>query len=155
MRFAMTFLLASGAFPNGGAIPKRYAQEGENKSPPLRWEGAPAGTKSFALIVEDPDAPAGTYRHWAIYNLDARADHLPEGVSAGEFAQAINDSGNASYDGPRPPKGHGPHHYHFRLAALDVPVLKIDTGSKASELWRAAEPHILDEAEFVGTYETS
>lgn len=151
----MTFSLVSGAFSNGGAIPKRYAQEGANKSPPLRWEGAPASTRSFALVVEDPDAPAGTYRHWAIYNIASDADHLPEGVSAGEFAQAINDGGHAGYDGPRPPKGHGPHHYYFRLAALDVPTLEIDADSKVAELWRAAEPHILAEAEFVGTYETS
>lgn len=151
----MTFSLASGAFSNGGAIPRRYAQEGENKSPPLHWEGAPADTKSFALIVEDPDAPSGTYRHWAIYNIGADADHLPEGVSAGEFAQAVNDAGHAGYDGPRPPKGHGSHHYHFLLAALDVPSLEVDNESEAVELWQAVKPHILAETEFVGTYETT
>ena len=81
----MTFSLASGAFPNGAAMPKRFAQEGENQSPPLFWQGAPEETQSFALIVEDPDAPSGTRRHWAIYNIDAAANHLPEGVSAEIF----------------------------------------------------------------------
>ena len=136
-------------------MPKRYAQEGENLSPPLRWEDAPEETKSFALIVEDPDAPSGTCRHLAIYNIDAGANDLPEGVSAGEFAQARNYAGRARYDGPKPPKGHGPHHYHFRLAALDVPSLEVRYDANALELWRAAEPHILAEAEFVGTYETT
>jgi len=89
----MTFSLASGAFPNGAAMPKRFAQEGENQSPPLFWQGAPENTQSFALIVEDPDAPSGTRRHWAIYNIDAAANHLPEGVSAGDFSQALNDAG--------------------------------------------------------------
>ena len=151
----MAFKLSSGAFRNGEAMPKRYAQEGENLSPPLRWEDAPEETKSFALIVEDPDAPSGTCRHWAIYNIDAGANNLPEGVSAGEFAQARNYAGRARYDGPKPPKGHGPHHYHFRLAALDVPSLEVRNDANALELWRAAEPHILAEAEFVGTYETT
>jgi Raf kinase inhibitor-like YbhB/YbcL family protein len=151
----MTFSLASGAFPNGAAMPKRFAQEGENQSPPLFWQGAPENTQSFALIVEDPDAPSGTRRHWAIYNIDAAANHLPEGVSAGDFSQALNDAGHAFYDGPKPPKGHGPHHYHFRLAALDVASLQVQNNATAVELWRAAEPHILAEAEFVGIYETT
>jgi Raf kinase inhibitor-like YbhB/YbcL family protein len=136
-------------------MPKRYSQHGENLSPPLRWEDAPEETMSFALIVEDPDAPSGTCRHWAVYNIDAGANHLPEGVSAGEFPQALNYAGHARYDGPKPPKGHGLHHYHFRLAALDVPSLKVRNDANAVEVWRAAEPHVLAEAELVGTYETT
>ena len=151
----MAFRLSNGAFRNGEATPKRYTQEGENLSPPLRWEDAPDETKSFALIVEDPDAPSGTCRHWAVYNIDAGANNLPEGVSAGEFAQARNYAGRARYDGPKPPKGHGPHHYHFRLAAVDVPSLEVRNDANALELWRAAESHILAEAEFIGTYETT
>jgi phosphatidylethanolamine-binding protein (PEBP) family uncharacterized protein len=81
-------------------------------------------------------------------------NHLPKGVSERQFTLALNDAGRARYDGPKPPKGHGSHHYHFRLAALDVSSLKVQNGCSAVDLWRAAEPHILAEVEFVGTYET-
>ena len=151
----MSLNIESPAFARNAPIPDQFARQGANVSPRLEWRGAPLDTRSFALIVEDPDAPSGTCRHWAIYNIDAGANHLPEGVSAGEFAQAGNYAGRARYDGPKPPKGHGPHHYHFRLAALDVPSLEVRNDANALELWRAAEPHVLAEAEFVGTYETA
>ena len=96
-----------------------------------------------------PRVPVATGRFTISMN------NLPEGVSAGEFAQARNYAGRARYDGPKPPKGHGPHHYHFRLAALDVPSLEVRNDANALELWRAAESHILAEAEFIGTYETT
>ena len=151
----MAFRLSSGAFRNGAAMPKRHAHEGENLSPPLRWEDAPEETKSFALIVEDPDAPSGTCRHWAIYNIDAGANDLPEGVLPENSRRPATTPGRARYDGPKPPKGHRAHRNHFRLAALDVPSLEVRYDASTLELWRAAEPHILAEAEFVGTYETT
>lgn len=153
----MTFVLESPAFKNGEPIPDRYARKGDNVSPPLRWSGAPPGTLSFALFVEDPDAPSGTFRHWALYNIAGERDHLPEGADADEkehFGHGVNDFGNPRYDGPQPPKGHGVHHYHFRLAALDVPNLNLPLTASIDDIWKAVRPHVIAEAELVGTYET-
>jgi Raf kinase inhibitor-like YbhB/YbcL family protein len=100
------------------------------------------------LVVEDPDAPSG-------YDIPLERTSLPEGATSSlELAgQGVNDFGNAHYDGPQPPKGHGAHHYHFRLAAVDVPKLDLPSGAKAEQVWRVARPHIVAEAELVGTYE--
>jgi Raf kinase inhibitor-like YbhB/YbcL family protein len=153
----MTFELMSPAFRPGGHIPRKYTRDGENLSPPLEWHDAPAGTKSFALIVEDPDAPGGMFRHWALYNIDAHRERLPEGVGNGSKSQhigmGVNDFGHSHYDGPQPPKGHGPHHYHFKLAALDVETLSQAAKASVEEVWQAARPHILAQTEIVGTYE--
>ncbi len=108
------------------------------------------------LIVEDPDAPSGTFRHWAVYNITSLEVSLPEGASGqnrGEARQGVNGFGNARYDGPQPPKGHGPHHYHFRLAALDVPKLNLPASAKVEDVGTKAQPHIIAEAEVVGVYE--
>jgi Raf kinase inhibitor-like YbhB/YbcL family protein len=152
----MAFLLKSLAFTDGQAIPAKYTCDGENVSPPLQWPGAPAGTQSFILIVEDPNAPSGVFRHWAVYDIPADRTALPEGAGQGtrvvQLSQGVNDFGHAGYDGPCPPSGHGTHHYHFRLAALDTPRLVLPPKAKVAEIWRAAEPHILAEAELVGTY---
>lgn len=151
----MTLHLKSAAFADGARIPDRHARKGENLSPALEWEGAPENTKSFALICEDPDAPSGTFRHWAVYGIGADRTRLPEGAAGdgGEFKQATNDFGAAQYDGPQPPPGHGTHHYHFRLAALDVDRLDLPIGATVKDVWNAARPHILEETEIVGTYE--
>jgi Raf kinase inhibitor-like YbhB/YbcL family protein len=152
----MAFTITSPAFNSGDVIPTRYTRDGENLSPPLEWREAPPETKSFLILVEDPDAPSGTFRHWAIYNLPDSETGLPEGASGqshGEAGEGVNGFGNARYDGPQPPKGHGPHHYHFRLAALDVPRLNVPTSAKAEDIWTKAQPHIVAEAEVVGTYE--
>ncbi|QCI65850.1 YbhB/YbcL family Raf kinase inhibitor-like protein [Phreatobacter stygius] len=155
----MAFMLESPAFPNGGSIPRKYAREGANLSPPLRWKEAPPETRSFALIVEDPDAPSGVFRHWAIYNIDRQRDQLPEGTTRGakteSLGHGVNDFGNAHYDGPQPPRGHGIHHYHFRLAALDVETLKLGEGARVDAVWARARPHIIAEAELIGTFESS
>ena len=152
----MAFVLKSPAFANGQAIPAQYTCDGENVSPPLQWSGAPAGTQSFVLLVEDPDAPSGVFRHWAVYNIPPERTALPEGpgqdARAVQLSQGINDFGHARYDGPCPPRGHGTHHYHFRLAALDTPRLALPPKATVAEIWRAAEPHILAEAELVRTY---
>jgi hypothetical protein len=152
----MALTLMSPAFADGAAIPKKYTRDGDNLSPPLKWTGAPDKTKSFALIVEDPDAPSGTYRHLAIYNIPADRDRLPESIDTGPdhtIRYGRNSFGNAGYDGPEPPRGHGLHHYHFRLGALDVPKLAIPTDLDAEEVWREAHKHIIEETELVGVYQ--
>jgi Raf kinase inhibitor-like YbhB/YbcL family protein len=152
----MAFVLSSPAFSTGQVIPAKYTCDGENLSPPLQWSGAPPGTRSFVLIIEDPDAPSGVFRHWAVYNLPPELTALPEGIgrqaSAETLHQGVNDFGHRRYDGPCPPPGHGTHHYHFRLAALDTPNLVVSPVAKVADIWRAAEPHILAQAELVGTY---
>ncbi len=138
-------------------IPDRFSRDGGNVSPPVQWRGAPSGTRSFALVVEDPDAPKGTFRHWAAYNIPAGTETLPEGVGSSKpdatMQMAVNDFGNRRYDGPQPPAGHGTHHYHFRLFALDVPQLRIPGNSGAQEVLEAARSHALAEADVVGTFE--
>lgn len=152
----MSLTLMSPAFAEGETIPKKYTQDGQNLSPPLKWTGAPPTTQSFALLVEDPDAPSGTFRHLAIYNIPADRDRLPESIDTGPdhaIRYGRNDYGNAGYDGPGPPRGHGLHHYHFRLGALDVPNLRIATDLEAGQVWREANKHMIEEAELVGVYE--
>ena len=148
----MTFSLSSSAFDEGAPIPTRYSGEGDDVSPALAWSDPPPGTKSFALIVEDPDAPSGTFRHWGIYNIGGDVRSLPEAASRG-FIGVANDFGDRNYRGPHPPRGHGVHHYHFRLAALDVDTLSLAPSAKVAELWRAVAPHLVAEASLVGTYQ--
>lgn len=151
----MPFALRSSAFHDGATIPSAYTRDGQNISPPMEWHGAPPQTRSFVLVVEDPDAPSGTFRHWAVYDIGPTMDGLPEGASstrAGEIGQGVNGFRHAHYDGPQPPRGDRPHHYHFRLAALDVPRLDVRKNAKAEDIWEAARPHIIAETELVGTY---
>jgi Raf kinase inhibitor-like YbhB/YbcL family protein len=151
----MPFALHSPAFQNGGAIPETYARDGDNKSPPLQWTDPPAEAKSFALIVEDPDAPSGVFRHWAVHSLGAEQRQLREDAGGGQNPsgrEGTNDFGETGYDGPQPPPGHGVHHYHFRLMALDVANLDVPAGAKAAVIEAAARPHVIAETEIVGTY---
>jgi len=149
-------VLDSPAFAPEHAIPAVYTCDGENLSPPLAWHDAPAGTRSFALIVDDPDAPSGTFRHWAIYNVAADATGLAAGVERGPAGQGlghgVNDFDHARYDGPCPPKGHGVHHYHFRLLALDVERLSLPGDASVVRVADAARGHVLAEAQLIGTY---
>ena len=150
----MALKLESPAFDNGQEIPDKYAKDGRNVSPPLQWSGAPEGTRSFALIVEDPDAPAGMFRHWAVYDIPGDREGLQEGEKPAGIGEGANDFGNLSYDGPQPPRGHGTHHYHFKLAALNIDHLRgVADDAPAEAVWDKAQKHILDEAELVGTYE--
>jgi Raf kinase inhibitor-like YbhB/YbcL family protein len=153
----MAMTLNSPAFTNGRRIPDRYSKDGENLSPPVEWDGAPADTLSYVLVVEDPDAPKGTFRHWAAYDIPAGEHGLAEGAGSRDpgiaIRMAVNDFGNQHYDGPRPPSGHGVHHYHFRLAALDVLELELAPNANAADVWSSARPHVLAETELVGTYE--
>jgi Raf kinase inhibitor-like YbhB/YbcL family protein len=151
----MSFTIHSPAFAEGGAIPRKYTRDGENLSPPLEWSDAPRGVRSFALICEDPDAPSGTFHHWAICNIAPEQHGLPEGVdastAAGDLAQ--NDFGNAAYDGPQPPRGHGLHHYHFKVVALDADQIDISPNDDVDEFWRAVQPHVIAQAETIGVYQ--
>lgn len=153
----MAFKLESPAFGEGERIPEKYSRDGENVSPPLMWKDAPPDTRSFAVVVEDPDAPRGLFRHWGVYDIDAGRSVLPEGTTSGArtetLGHGVNDFGNAHYDGPQPPRGHGVHHYHFRIAALDTDSLDLGPKAGVEEMWAQARGHVLAEAELVGTFE--
>ncbi len=162
------FTLSSPSFRNNQPMPAKHSCEGEDASPALKWEGAPAGTKSFALIVDDPDAPGGSWVHWVIYNVSVTGNELPESVyktesirwdkhstsadAVGAARQGINDFGNVGYGGPCPPRGHGVHHYHFRLYALDTD-LNLAPRVTRKQLESAMKGHILAQAELIGTYQ--
>ena len=148
----MVFVLTSPAFKNGAPIHEHYTCDGADASPPLSWSGAPAGTKSFALLCDDPDAPGGTWHHWAVYGIPASATNLPESYPPTKPGQAINDFGRPGYGGPCPPRGNGPHRYRFRLLALKVETLDFAKAPRCLEVEPKARPHILATAELVGTY---
>jgi Raf kinase inhibitor-like YbhB/YbcL family protein len=152
----MAFELKCPAFAAGQRIPVKYTADGQNLSPPLEWTDPPTGTTSFALIVEDPDAPNGMFRHWGLFNIKADQLDLPEGLDAARrdtYGTAINDFGEPGYGGPAPPRGHGVHHYHFILTALDVETLAPRRPAKVVDVWKAVEGHLLGRAELIGTYE--
>src|SRR3954471_728816 len=156
----MTMTLRSEAFEDGSTIPRRHTEDDEDLSPPLRWSGLPEGARELALIVDDPDAPrAEPWVHWVLYKIPADVQTLTEGLPqsptlAGRAGarQGKNSWGTDGYRGPAPPKGHGTHHYHFRLYALDAPLRAAQVLDKAG-LLRAMQGHVLAEAELVGTYE--
>jgi Raf kinase inhibitor-like YbhB/YbcL family protein len=151
----MSFTLKATAFPNGGVIPKKYTCDGADLSPALSWDDAPAGTQSLALIVDDPDAPMGTWTHWLIWNIPAKATLLPEDTPKMNLLdsgarQGGNDFKRIGYGGPCPPPGK-PHRYFFKLYALDA-RLEVKAGAVRSELEPALQPHILAQAQWMGTY---
>lgn len=152
----MPFLLISPAFPPGGEIPREYTCDGRDISPPLSWSGVPAGTASLVLVVADPDAPGGTFRHWAAYNIPPDMPGLPAGYRAGRPAagwrEARNDFGRTGYGGPCPPSGGGVHHYHFALMALSRSSLDLPSAAGAAEVLRVAAPYVIGRAELTGTY---
>jgi Raf kinase inhibitor-like YbhB/YbcL family protein len=141
--------ITSGAFDHGGSIPPRHSCEGENVSPPLSWAGVPDGTRSLALIVDDPDAPVGTFTHWLAWGIDPAAGGLADGEAAPR--EGRNGFGTVGYGGPCPPPGHGRHRYFFRLQALDV-ELDLEAGADREELERALGGHVLESAELIGRY---
>jgi Raf kinase inhibitor-like YbhB/YbcL family protein len=139
----------------GAEFPKRNTCQGEDVSPPLAWAGAPANTQSFALILDDPDAPVGTFTHWLVWNLPAATTELAENLPKtpqlpGGGAQGRNDFGKVGYGGPCPPPGK-PHRYYFRLFALDA-TLAVKPGAGRRELERALEGHILARGELMGRF---
>ena len=155
MGFALSDMrLTSPAFDDGGAIPTRHTGEAEDVSPALSWSDVPDGTKSFALICHDPDAPLvkpGAYGfvHWVLYGIRGDATELPEGYDA--YVQGVNDFGKAGYGGPMPPEGHGTHHYFFWLLALDNEP-DLPAGLEMWQLLNKIEPHVIGMNRLVGTY---
>jgi hypothetical protein len=145
-----SFTVTSTAFQPGQPIPARYTCEGDDVSPPLAWSDVPAGARSLALIVDDPDAPGGRFTHWVAWGLDSQAGGLGEGQAAP--AEGRNDFGSVGYRGPCPPPGHGPHRYVFRLFALGD-ALELTAGAARPELDSAIGGSALAVAELAGTYE--
>jgi len=143
--------LTSDAFKDGQPIPLQYTCDGSNQSPPLSWGEPPPGTRSFALAVDDPDAPSGTFRHWGAFDIPAATRSIAAGHAPG--SQAINDFDKPGYGGPCPPKGHGPHHYHFRLFALDIERLDLKSTAKVIDVENEAGKHSIAEGELIGTFE--
>jgi Raf kinase inhibitor-like YbhB/YbcL family protein len=147
--------LKSSAFQTGGNIPRKYTCDANNVSPQLSWNNAPVGTKAFALIADDPDALAGTWVHWVIYDLPADTKELAEGVPTTEVLtngakQGTNDFRKVGYGGPCPPQGR-PHRYFFKLYALDAATGLKPRASK-QQLLNAIKNHVLGEAEIMGRY---
>ena len=150
----MGFTLSSPAFEAGGTIPVDYTCDGRDVSPPLRWGSAPAGTVTLALVCDDPDAPAGTWVHWVVYNIPSSREGFDEAVPTDErlsdgTLQGRNDFGRIGYGGPCPPGG--THRYFFKLYALDT-KLDLPPGARKDDLLRAMKDHVLAESELMGRY---
>ena|SRR5579872_883293 len=149
----------STSFGHNQTIPKKYAfngwgSDGDNVSPHVKWSGAPSGTKSFAVTIWDPDAPTTVgFWHWTIFNIPPSVTEIEEGKVPSGATQGYTDFGMSQYGGPAPPPGHGPHHYHIRVYALDVDNLPLDKGSTAAVLMFMMRDHILAQGELVGIYE--
>ena len=151
----MAFQLTSRAFKEGESIPPHYTADGEDVSPPLEWKEAPPGTKSFALICDDQDAPGGTFTHWVIYNIPPNLFHFPEAYPAlktqpNGTKQGTNDFGGLGYRGPAPPSG--VHRYYFKMYALSA-LLDVEEGAKKGPVERALQRRILAEAQLMGKYQ--
>lgn len=156
METTMSLTLTSDAFVNGQSIPAKYACTGRNISPALAWSEPPAGTQSFALIVDDPDAPMGTWVHWVLFNIPADARSLQEdlpvtgkNVDPNAIYVGKNSSGKIDYDGPCPPSG--THRYFFKLYALDT-LISLLPGATKDQVLKETEGHILAQAELMGTF---
>jgi Raf kinase inhibitor-like YbhB/YbcL family protein len=152
----MSLELTSDAFVNGQSIPVKYACTGRNISPALAWDEPPAGAQSFALIVDDPDAPMGTWVHWVLFNIPADARSLPEdlpvagkNVDPNAIYVGRNSSGRIGYDGPCPPSG--THRYYFKLYALDT-LISLLPGATKEQVLKEMDGHILARGELMGTF---
>lgn len=141
--------ITSQAFGNGEKIPDKYTMYGENRIPPLHLEDVPSRTRSLALIVDDPDAPKGTFNHWLLFNMDPKIHDIKEDSVPVIATQGRNDFGAIEYDGPRPPSGE--HRYMFKAFALDT-VLPLSDGAQRPELEREMREHIVDSATLMGKY---
>lgn len=150
----MAITVTSDAFTEGGMIPAKYTCDGTNVSPPLKWQPGPEGTKSFALVSDDPDAPVGTWVHWVMWNIPAESNGLPENIPTDAqlpdgSKQGITSARNHGYHGPCPPSG--THRYYFKIYALDV-MLDLPTNSNKQNLLDAMKGHILAEGALMGKY---
>lgn len=152
----MSIKLTSPSFDHGDSIPVKYTCEGEDVSPPLLWSDVPDGTRSLALVCDDPDAPSGTWVHWVMYDIPPKFSELSEGVPTTEVTprgakQGMNDFKRLGYGGPCPPRGDA-HRYFFRIYALDI-APGLPAGATRADLQRAIEGHVLEQGELVGLYE--
>ncbi|HUA83869.1 MAG TPA: YbhB/YbcL family Raf kinase inhibitor-like protein [Bryobacteraceae bacterium] len=145
----MAFKLTVKGFAEQATIPRRFTCDGEDISPALTWSGEPARTRSFGLILDDPDAPSGTFTHWLLWDIPAQIHSLAEGDSIGR--PGTNDFGKRGYGGPCPPRGKA-HRYFFRLYALDAP-LDVPAGARRAALEASLKPHVLGAAEYAGRYQ--
>ena len=146
--------LTSPAFEEGGMIPEKYTCDGDDLSPALKWDSLPEGTKSLALICDDPDAPMGTWVHWVYYDIPASTEGVPENVAPHDRpgiggTQGINDFRRIGYGGPCPPGG--THRYYFKLYALDA-LLNLPPGATKKQLEKAMENHIVGRVQLMGKY---
>jgi Raf kinase inhibitor-like YbhB/YbcL family protein len=147
--------IASDAFEEGKSVPRKFTCDGADRSPPLHWEGAPEGTNALALVVDDPDAPSGTWTHWLLYNMPPATRALGEGIptsaTLGDGSrQGTNDFGKVGYSGPCPPPG-STHRYRFKLYALSSPI-ELEPGAKRDAVLKAIDEKRLAEAELTATY---
>jgi len=154
-KIAASLQLMSSAFQNGAEIPRKYTCDADDVSPALRWDKVPAGTRAFALIADDPDAPAGTWVHWVVYDIPAEAKELAEGTAKTETLpsgakQGINDFRKVGYGGPCPPPGSS-HRYFFKLYALDA-ATNLKSRATKQQLLDAIKGHVLSEGELIGRY---
>jgi Raf kinase inhibitor-like YbhB/YbcL family protein len=147
-----TMQLTSSAFTESQSIPRQFTCQGDDRSPDLAWTGAPAGVQSYALIMDDPDAPGRTWVHWVVYDLPADLTGLSEGVGPDVGTQGTNSWSRTGYGGPCPPSG--THRYFFKLYALDT-TLDLDAGASKNEVLDSMSGHILAEAQLMGTYKKS
>jgi Raf kinase inhibitor-like YbhB/YbcL family protein len=146
----MEFSLTSVAFADGADIPARHTCDGDDRSPRLTWSGTPRGTRSLALVVDDPDAPRGIFTHWVVYDLPPELTELGEGSTEG--VQGRNGFGRTGYGGPCPPSGDQPHRYRFTLYALDIPSVALANATR-EQLEEKMETHVLGTARLVGRYQ--
>jgi Raf kinase inhibitor-like YbhB/YbcL family protein len=150
----MAFQIFSTAFAEGGWIPDLHSCQGADLSPSLEWSGAPGGALSFALVVDDPDAPAGNWTHWLLYDIPAKVHNLAQGYKAGSIGlSGQNDFGKSGYGGPCPPKGQGPHRYFFNIYALNLQSLGLPAGANRTQLDQAIQGHVLAETRYMGRHE--
>ena len=151
---AETLQLRASTFHDGDLIPSQHAGEGNDTAVELQWTNAPAGTRSFVLLVEDPDAPNGTFVHWLRYDVPATARAVKTNESEIGL-EGLNDFDTTAWRGPAPPPDHGQHRYFFRLFALDVPTLDLPEGARADAVQQRMQGHVVGRAELVGRYGSS
>jgi Raf kinase inhibitor-like YbhB/YbcL family protein len=141
--------ITSDAFTDGAKIPDQYTMYGQNKIPPIHLEGIPEKARSLAVILDDPDAPSGTFNHWLLFNMDPKTHDIKEDCVPVMATQGRNDFGEVEYGGPKPPSGE--HRYFFRAFALDT-VLPLPRGVRRTDLEREMQDHILDSATLMGKF---
>lgn len=147
----MAFTLSTPAFVAGGDIPREYTCDGDNVPPPLVWTEAPKGTRSFVLIVDDPDAPNGTFTHWVVFDIPGHRSDLPSGARSDAVGLAgRNSAGDTGYTGPCPPSG--THRYFFRLSAVDVETLGLASGASRKRIEESLAGHTVGECSLMARY---